>query len=498
MYTFKEQALEFLDAGLKFDNIFLLIALFASIFVALAPFSWMFFVIFLVFTLMLTIMDKANGLIILVFFVTFGVNGHIFSENSTFFMAYLVLMPVLLGFWSRIALGIDRFQFKNKPLFWSLLAAVFLFVFLLIIGKLIAAPSISLETLRAFRHFIHPIALSLLMVSLLFTGALNWKKVLTFTIFFAVIASVIGLYQHFAGINLYSNAEHLDYAINYDYWRAYGPLGQPNAFAGFLVLIVPLVFVLFINQQKMGSFLLLALALFLTAAALFATISRTPIMAFASTVSICALYYLVTGNRLQKIALIAALLICALAASTFVINGTFVDRFVNGASSPYNVYAETASSENSVESPSESAGNEIDASDPNMGERIVNYEKALAIIRDNFWFGISPKTYAEVAQEYGLSPNFAFHHIHNLYLQIWIESGLLALVLFLSMLAIFFICCMKLQKEPLVLATLSGVLAFLMHNMLDYLFVHGIQFLFGILLAIPFIMYYQKEHEHSY
>ena len=490
--------LDFLDAKLNLGNLLLVIALLASIFVALAPFSWFFFVIFLFFVFMLTVMNKANGLIILIFFVTFGVNGRIFSENSTFFMAYIVLIPVLLGLWSRIALRLDRFEFKNKPLFWSMCIAVFLFVFFLIIVKLMAAPAFSLQALRAFRHFVHPIALSLLMVSLLFTGVLNWKKVLTWTIIFAVIASVIGLYQHFSGIGLYSNAGHLDYAINEHYLRAYGTLGQPNAFAGFLVLIVPLILVLFINQHRMKNFILLALALLLTSAALFATISRTPIMAFAAISALCTIYYLIKGSGLQKIALVAALLIFALAASPFVINGTFVDRFVNGASSPYNVYDEAASSEISVTGSYDSSDNEMEASDPNMGERMVNYEKVFAIVRDNFWFGISPKTYAEVAEEYGLTPNFARHHVHNLYLQIWIESGIFALVLFLSMMAVFFICCMKMKKEPLVLASFGGVLAFLMHNMFDYIFIHGVQFLFGILMAIPFILYYQQEYEHSY
>jgi O-antigen ligase len=248
----------------------------------------------------------------------------------------------------------------------------------------------------------------------------------------------------------------------------------------------------------MRNFAVLALALLLTSSALFATISRTPIMAFVAIVSLCTLYYLITGSGVQKIALVSAILIFALAASPFVINGTFVERFVNGASSPYNVYAENASSENAVVSSSESADNEMEASDPNMGERRVNYEKALAIVNDNFWSGISPKTYAEVAEEYGLSPNFARHHIHNLFLQIWIESGIFALVLFLSMIMVFFICCVKMRKEPLVLASFGGVLAFLMHNMFDYLFVHGIQFLFGILIAIPFILYYQQEYERSY
>ncbi len=490
--------LDFLDAELTVDNMSFVIALLASILIALAPFNWLFFALFLLFIFMLTIADKANGLAILIFFVTFGVSGNVFSENSTFYMAYLVLVPVLLGFWSRILLRIDKFQFKNKPLFWSMCIAVFMFVFFLIVVKLIATPAFSLETLRAYRHFIHPIALSLLVISLLLTGTLNWKKVFTLAIIFAVIASIFGLYQHFSGIGLYSNAGHLDYAINEQYWRAYGPLGQPNAFAGFLVLIVPLILVLFINQKIMRNFSVLALALLLTSSALFATISRTPIMAFAAMFSLCVLYYLITGNSAQKTALVASILIFTFAASPFVINGTFVERFVNGASSPYNVYAENVSSENATVGSSESADNEMETSDPNMGERRVNYEKALAIVNDNFWFGISPKTYAEVAEEYGLSPNFARHHIHNLFLQIWIESGIFALVLFLSMMVIFFICCMKMRKDPLVLASFGGVLAFLMHNMFDYIFVHGIQFLFGILIAIPFILYYQQEYENSY
>jgi O-antigen ligase len=119
------------------------------------------------------------------------------------------------------------------------------------------------------------------------------------------------------------------------------------------------------------------------------------------------------------------------------------------------------------------------------------------------WFGFGLSGYSEAMARHaaaGLDDTYYDNHIHNLYLQIWIESGVFVLAAFLAGLCVFLVQCVNgLNVAPvLVLPAVGIVVVSCTHNMFDILFVHGMQLLVGFALSAPIIARRKtKEHLHS-
>jgi len=487
--------LDFVDAKVNLGNLLLVIAILASFFVMLAPFNWPLFIIFLIFIFMLTILSIENGLVLLIFFIIFGTYKQIgILNNQAIFLANIVILPILLALFVRFLFSKEKLVFKNK---------LFCVVFLLIAGYMsfLAAErffhflGVFQSPLEAFkstffshnRFFVNMIESFSLTGLLMLVRKFDIEKFFNWVLLFTVLVALLGLFQHFSAINFPFDKGHAGYIVNENFARAYGTFnradaygGFHNVFAGFLNLVVPFVLILYINQPDRKKRSLLAMAFFITAAGLFSTISRAGMLAFSSVFVFSVIYYLIKGNNHTKKTLGAAFIILLIAIIPFVLNGTLFERF-SGKPSPVQSLATT--------SPSDSLSV---LSDQNIGKRWFLYESAYSIIQDNFWFGIGSWNYKHASEKYGLSED-DIRSFHNLYLQIWVEAGIVALALFLATLLLFLIVCFKCYRNIFVLASFASVLTFALHNLFDNFFGHGIQFLFAILIAIPFILYDRNE-----
>jgi tetratricopeptide (TPR) repeat protein len=137
-------------------------------------------------------------------------------------------------------------------------------------------------------------------------------------------------------------------------------------------------------------------------------------------------------------------------------------------------------------------------------QRVANYQVAWSMIKDNLWTGVGlgqigiqyPKYQALTftPAEYSDHPFTYSEHVHNDFLQFWVEGGFVGLVLFLALLLVYGLNVIQLFKDPnvrnenkeLLLAVLASMTALLAQSMSNFpLQVAPTAILFGLFLAAP-------------
>jgi O-antigen ligase len=138
-----------------------------------------------------------------------------------------------------------------------------------------------------------------------------------------------------------------------------------------------------------------------------------------------------------------------------------------------------------------------------IGQRWIGLRTAARMIGHQPWFGFGLSGYSEAMARHaaaGLDDTYYDNHIHNLYLQIWIESGVFVLAAFLAGLCVFLVQSVNgLNTVPvLVLPAVGIVVASCTHNMFDIVFVHGMQLLVGFALSAPIIVRRKRRSTLSF
>jgi O-antigen ligase len=123
-------------------------------------------------------------------------------------------------------------------------------------------------------------------------------------------------------------------------------------------------------------------------------------------------------------------------------------------------------------------------------DKLFVWKTALHVIKDNFLLGVGFNNYKSVSLSYGIFENVDVLYCDNILLQVLAENGVLGLLFFLAILAIFlsFIAKeIKLKKERnLYLFVLISVISFLIYNSFNSSsFVSTNMLLFFFLLSFP-------------
>lgn len=254
--------------------------------------------------------------------------------------------------------------------------------------------------------------------------------------------------------------------------RASATFGQPNPFGGFMAMAVAAAFGLSLGERE-TEVRIARLCLFLSSLGLCASLSRAAIV----SCSVALLLLSVLGKRLGlgvgRLAI--GLTLVAAGSIPYWWNGTLGARW--DAPPPA--------------SPASEAGvADDDADTGGMRQRWIGLRTAGRIIAHHPWFGVGPRKYSEAIARYApakLDDTYYDNHIHNLYLQIWIDYGVFVLAAFLAGLCVFVVQSMaSIERAPtLILPAIGIIAAASFHNLFDVLFVHGLQLLVGFALAVP-------------
>ena len=349
--------------------------------------------------------------------------------------------------------------------------------------------------------WVEMLALYLLMTTLLPRPQIKW--VVAVLLLTGLVQAGLGLYQFIfkvgpEGFLLFGG----------QFLRAYGTFAQPNPYAGYLGLILPLALAiqgLGVRGQRLRSkvtllrithyalrITLYALPFALLLAALFASQSRSAWLAFGAA----ALVTLIALSK-KPIVWLAGL---ALAGALVFLSGTLAATLIPDTNTPYGVIVQRLA--DAVDITTITDISTLEVTDANFAtvERLAHWQAARDMWRDQPWLGVGFGNYAAVYPAYAvgrwLDP---LGHAHNYLLNLGAETGLAGIIGYL----IFWIWTFRVTWravrrshgfERAVAAGGLGILVHLhIHNLFDNLYVQGMYLHVAIVLALISVIYLCKK-----
>ncbi len=297
------------------------------------------------------------------------------------------------------------------------------------------------------------------------------KRIIFIWLGVAVVISLLGVLQFIAGPQAGMNAGQELWALGQGrLMRAYGTFGQPNQFAGYLILIIPLALVLWPEARNWRQRALLGSGALILLLALVLSFSRGAWVGLAPAVAGLALI-MVRNKKHLLIGFTAALGLLVLTASL----------------PPLKPLRQAVLQRvSTVVNPGQ---------DDSLNFRQVCLQTALAMFRQHPVIGFGAGEYDRNIRQYFDETYYAWpainKHIHSLYLQILIEAGLLGLTGFLLMLGYYLYVLVRAffrlspgLSRSLLLGILASAAAFMIHNIFDVLTVYARGMHFGLALGL--------------
>ena len=260
--------------------------------------------------------------------------------------------------------------------------------------------------------------------------------------------------------------------------RAYGNFDQPNPFAGYLALLLPLAVLMAACTENPPGFRLLALVAGLTIlGGIGLSQSRGAWLGVAVTTGVLLLVW---SRRTRR--LLVPIVGVGLAGSALAVSGllpaSLLDR-VSQSIAYFGVFDVRT----------------VDLTSENFSvvERMAHWQAGWYMFLDHPWLGVGAGNYAEAYPNYYVSTWLdPLGHAHNYYLNMLAELGIVGgLVLLLVMALIFHQLggpLVRARESAFWRAVLGGVIGgmvvFCVHDLFDNLFVHGVNVQIGIMLGL--------------
>ncbi len=263
-----------------------------------------------------------------------------------------------------------------------------------------------LEVFSAFTSFNAGKSIQILVINVVFTMVYflivntvrtknQWYNLILSFICAGVLVSLYGIYQNFFGGATDTSWIDEDMFTSIG-TRVYSTLDNPNVLGQYLVLVVPVAFAAMWSAKKISDRVILFFAVAVTGACLIFTWSRA---AWVGVIFAIGFYLLMKDRRWSTLCILALIIM------PFVLPESIISRIT-------------------------SIGNMQDSS---TAYRVSVWIASLRIAFDYLLCGIGLGTgaFERVYQNYALNgAGFALHS-HNFYIQLVVEMGILALVLFI-------------------------------------------------------------------
>ncbi len=130
----------------------------------------------------------------------------------------------------------------------------------------------------------------------------------------------------------------------------------------------------------------------------------------------------------------------------------------------------------------------LDFSYPSIKSRLVIWQSAWEVLKDNSLIGIGPgmfqKYYLEYQPRFELYPEWAVPQPHNLFLAFWLQTGLLGLIGFIWLLVVFF---KKNKPNFLGLILMAAMIYILIHGLVDTTYwKNDLAVIFWVIIALGY------------
>lgn len=303
---------------------------------------------------------------------------------------------------------------------------------------IVIATITSINPTGSFRDLaIHLVGLGFLIVITNSIKTLDdFNKVVTILIISSTIVALIGLYQYLVGVDI--KASWVDVNNNPDIKaRVYSVFGNPNIFAEYLIICIPMSVALFWNSKRMHKKIIFLASTLTLVLSLIFTFSRGGWIGFAFSI----LIFIILVERRLLLGLIPIAV-----GGIFLLPQTILNRIV-------------------------SIGNLADSSN---AYRIQMWSITLKIIKD-YWIagvGFGHLPFKQIFETY--IRTMPIYHAHNTYLEIAAELGIPGLIAFLFFIFILFKYAIhELVKtdnkyiKVMMAGALSGIGALLIHGTVE-------------------------------
>ncbi|MBE7022077.1 MAG: hypothetical protein E7414_02530 [Ruminococcaceae bacterium] len=286
----------------------------------------------------------------------------------------------------------------------------------------------------------------------------KWRAAVVSFLLMAGLVALYGVYQNFAGVSSTQSWVDSEMFTSIKI-RVYSTFDNPNVLGEYLVLLIPVALAVIWKSRTDGQKLLYAGLFAVLVACLVFTWSRG---AWLGVMLAVALYCIVMDKRWSLLAVLGIFMIPFLLSS----GSAIADRIL-------------------------SIGNTADTS---TAYRVSIWRAAVTMIRD-FWLGgVGPgsEAFTMIYPKYALAgANYALHS-HNLFLQLWVETGISGILSFLAMILCFARSSFSLSiyrrrssfDKALCMAMAAGVLGFLFQGLTDNVWYnYKMVLIFWIMLA---------------
>lgn len=451
------------------------LAVLAGLAITLLPLTWAALLVVGIAVLLVTLVRPRFGLLLVVPAVPFGSLRQVQVGVMNVGLAE-VLVALVLGAWLLRLVARREARWQWPPLSLPLMA----FLFVLLLSSL-GAQSLQ-HSLKEVIKWIEVLALYVMVANELDR---RWSYLLVAVVLGAgALAALQGIYQFLFQVGPE------DFVLFGRFMRAYGTFDQPNPYAGYLGLTLPLavglVFAVLLPVAGRARGWWLAWAGgcgALMMAALVMSWSRGAWLGFAAAVATMLLAVVVRRGRLAVLLVLAALVVAylLLAGGLSRLPPALVERFSDLV--PYMGVSDVRGAE---------------VTDANFAvlERLAHWQSALAMWTDHPWLGVGIGNYEAAYARYAL-PQWpaALGHAHNYYLNIAAEAGLLGLAAYLLLWGASLLGAWRAVQRAqgaawgMALGVLGVIVHLGVHHVFDNLFVHGMYLHLGMLLGtIPALM----------
>lgn len=356
---------------------------------------------------------------------------------------------------------------KPNERFEITLSETFLLIFFLLVIISVSASSLFYLSLKGFFKTFTYLGFYVSLIHY-FKDNINKIKYVILAILVSLsFETIIAMLQNFANVSEISGWQDTS-RLNPEeiMTRVYGTLKpyNPNLFGGYLLAIIPTTLVLPIFNKKFS--ILSSIFAILSILALIYTACRGAYIGlFFQILSLLVIVYLKISNQIKK-KFLAFISLISIPIITFLLSTTAIRARI------LSIFAMRSDSSNSF--------------------RFNVYNSCLNMLKDNWLLGIGVgnQNFREI---YGLYMKTGFDALsaYNIYLELAVESGIFALISFLSFVFINLINSIKyilknnLENSLLVLIALLSIIGILFHGFVDTVFFRPqIQFIFWIMIAI--------------
>jgi len=289
------------------------------------------------------------------------------------------------------------------------------------------------------------------------------------------------LYSMFLTMSMVSVFGIINIHYNGDTYRATSFFSNPNPLAGYANLIIPISFGMLMTSVCLWERITLGIFTVLSIIIWVLTFSRS---AWFSLVLTMILVFSLIKAKKKRVVL---LLVVFLAISAILLLSSKITR---------NEFMKTTT---------------LNAVKVSLESRALCYPIGLNMVKDDLILGIGignyPLLIKKYTKDYELTHylqvyELIHHHLHNLYLQVFVETGLMGLSAFVFWL----VCIVKYLVDSsksldnsrhcwLFVGLMGGVIVYLFNNLADVLTVRGIHLQWGIILGLAVLLTQFRESE---